>query len=107
MNTQVGEIGVEGEVEEVDVEVFAREGRAPPPARRYRVRIDGKPYVFEVRLVTGRDILEKAGKTPPERFQLDQRIRGKFEPVGLGETVDLGRPGLEVFETFPLDEREG
>jgi hypothetical protein len=96
------------EVELVEVEDYGREGRRPPPARRYAVKIDGQRYVFEQRIVTGAELLKRAGRTPPERWQLDKRVRGgKFIPIALGDKVDLGEPGIEVFETFPLDEREG
>ena len=52
--------------------------------------------------------LVKAGKTPPEHYEIEKRVHGgKYIPVGLDEHVDLGEPGIEVFETFPLDETEG
>jgi hypothetical protein len=95
-------------VEIVEIEIYGRRNERPPHARVYRVKIDGEPYDFTQRRVLGRDILERANKRPPERFQLDKKVHGgRFIPVGLAETVDLGEPGIEVFETFPLDEREG
>lgn len=95
-------------VEIVEIEIYGRRNEKPPHARVYRVKIDGQPYDFTQRIVLGRDILERAGKRPPERFQLDKKVHGgRFIPVGLAEKVDLGEPGIEVFETFPLDEREG
>jgi hypothetical protein len=96
------------EVDVVELEDYGREGRRPPPARRYGVRIDGVRYEFDKRIVTGAEILTRAGKIPPERYQLDKRVRGgKFIAIALADKVDLGEPGIEVFETFPLDEREG
>lgn len=99
---------VETIIEIVEIEIYGRESRKPPPAKLYRVKIDGQTYDFAQREVTGRELLERAGKSPPERFQIDKRVHGgRFIPIGLAETVDLGEPGIEVFETFPLDEHEG
>lgn len=96
------------EVDIVDVEEHGRENHCPPPAHRYKIKVDGKPFVFEKRFVTGREILEMAGKTPPERYELEKRMHGgNYIAILLAETVDLGEKGIEVFETFPLDETEG
>ncbi|TAJ68737.1 MAG: hypothetical protein EPO51_24675 [Phenylobacterium sp.] len=96
------------EIDIVDIEECGRENRCPPPAHRYKVKIDGKPYVFDKRVVTGREILEMAGKTPPERYELEKRVHGgAYIAIDLTECVDLGEKGIEVFESFPLDETEG
>lgn len=96
------------EVEIVDIEEHGRENHCPPPARHYKIKVDGKPFVFGKRFVTGQGILEKAGKTPPERYELEKRMYGgNYVAIALTETVDLGEKGIEVFETFPLDETEG
>jgi hypothetical protein len=95
-------------VEIVEIEIYGRDNRPPPPAKAYQVRIDHERYVFETRHVTGRTLLMKAGKTPPEHYEIEKRMHGgKYVAVGLDEMVDLGEPGIEVFETFPLDETEG
>jgi len=95
-------------LEIVEIEIFGRENRPPPPAKAYKVRIDHEKYVFESRWVTGRELLAKAGKTPPEKYEIEKRVHGgHYVPVGLDQKVDLGEPGIEVFETFPLDETEG
>lgn len=99
---------VEIMVEIVEIEVFGRENRPPPSAKAYKVKIDHDHYIFEKRRVSGRELLLKAGKTPPEHYEIEKRVHGgKYVPVGLDEVVDLGEPGIEVFETFPLDETEG
>ena len=95
-------------VEIVEIEMFGRENRPPPPAKAYKVKIDHSHYIFHKRRITGRELLLKAGKTPPEHYEIEKRVHGgKYVPVGLDEVVDLGEPGIEVFETFPLDETEG
>ncbi|MFZ0268197.1 multiubiquitin domain-containing protein [Caulobacter sp.] len=97
------------EVDIVDIEECGRENRCPPTAHRYKVKIDGMPYIFDKRHVTGRELLERASKTPVERYELEKRMHGgHYISVPLDEPpVDLGEPGIEVFETFPLDETEG
>ena len=95
-------------VEIVEIEIYGRDNRPPPPAKSYKVKIDHEHYILHQRLVTGRELLVKAGKTPPENYEIEKRVHGgKYVPVGLDEQVDLGEPGIEVFETFPLDETEG
>jgi hypothetical protein len=82
------------EDEIVDLEEYGRAGRpVPVDARRFRIRIDRVQYVVDVPEMTGRQILELAGKTPPE-----QCVRGALAQP----QVDAGpAPGLHVF-TRPL-----
>lgn len=91
----------------IDIEEFAKAGRAVPRERRYRIRIDRAHYVVDEPCPTGREILKLAGKAPAE-FMLSQKFRGgevkKIEP---DERVDLTRPGVERFMTLPLDPTEG
>lgn len=95
-------------IEIVEIEIYGRANRPPPPAKSYKVKIDHEHYVFHQPRVTGRELLVKAGKTPPENYEIEKRVHGgKYIPVGLDEQVDLSEPGIEVFETFPLDETEG
>ena len=95
-------------VEIVDVEECGRANRLPPHGHRYKVRIDHQSHVFDHRFVTARALLERAGKKPPERWELEKRMHGgRYVPLTLDQQVDLGEHGIEVFESFPLDEREG
>lgn len=92
----------------VDVEECGRHNRPPPHANRYKVKIDHEYFVFDRRFVTGRGLLERAGKIPVTKYELEKRMHGgHYVAVGLDEKVDLGECGIEVFETFPLDETEG
>lgn len=96
------------EVEVLDVEECGRSGRIPPPARRYKVRIDREHHVFDRRVVTAREMLERAGRVPVERFEIEMGMHcAGFVSLEYGQEVDLGQPGIEVFQTFPLDEQEG
>lgn len=92
----------------VEIELYGRDNRPPPSAKAYKVKIDHDHHVFQVRFVTGRELLVKARKTPPEKYEIEKRVHGgRYVAIGLDERVDLGEPGIEVFETFPLDETEG
>jgi hypothetical protein len=102
----------QGQVEdindEIDIEEYGKRGERPPPARRYRVRIDRDRFVVPKAHPLGRELLTIAGKVPPERFSLTQKLRGgAVRPVALDETVDLTEPGVERFMTLPLDQTEG
>jgi len=95
-------------VEEVDIEVLAREGKRPPKAKRYRIRVDDKYYVVHQHTITGREILVLAGKIPPEKFILTEKVRGGgVRTITLDEMVELARHGLERFNTLPREAQEG
>jgi hypothetical protein len=95
-------------VEEVDVEEYGKRGERPPRARRYRIRIDKALFVVDHATVTGRELLTLAGKVPPERFEIFQKLHGgQMKKVGPDEKVDLSEPGIERFATIPLEVTEG
>ena len=94
--------------DEIDVEEYGKRGERPPRARRYRIRIDRERFVVHVPQMTGRDLLVLAGKKPPERFTITQKLRGgAVRPLGLDEAADFTEPGVERFMTLPLDQTEG
>lgn len=74
----------------------------------YKVQIDRNVFEFATSLVTGRDLLLRAGKTPPEQFGIYLKTKGN-QPMRLplDEKVDLREPGRERFVTLPLDQTEG
>ncbi|MCI0388520.1 MAG: multiubiquitin domain-containing protein [Acidobacteria bacterium] len=94
--------------EPVDLEALAKAGRRPPRARRYRIRIDRQYYVVEVAQMTGRQLLELAGKVPPESYMISQKFaHGQAKKIGLDDVADFTTPGVERFMTLPLDQTEG
>jgi hypothetical protein len=94
-------------VEEVDLEEYAKAGKAVPLARRYRLRIDKEIKVTENPSPTGKEILGLVGKTP-EGFALSMKLHGgQAKPVGADEHVDLRKPGVERFMTIAKDATEG
>lgn len=96
------------DLEIIDVEKFSKDGNTPPKGKKYRIKIDRQEYVVEKECMTGRELLILAGKNPPDRYQLNMKLRGgKVEPIGLDETVCFTKPGIEKFMTLPLDQTEG
>ncbi len=64
----------------------------------FKAKVDNDVLVFNKPNVTGKDILIKAGKTPPECHSLYQKLKGcDFEKISLNEEVDLSNPGIEKF----------
>lgn len=95
-------------VDEVDVEATAAEAKRRPRARRYRIRIDRERFVVEVPEMTGRQILELAGRKPAGQWLLSQKLHGgQVITIGLDQKVDFRAPGVERFMTLPVDQTEG
>jgi len=88
---------------------------APESKRGLQINIDGE--LFEVRdpVITGRQVLDLAGKRPASDYVVLQYLPdGLLEDIRLDETTDLRAKGVERFITFKsdriyrfiLDERE-
>jgi hypothetical protein len=76
--------------------------------REYRVQIDKNFYEFRNPTPTGRELLTRAGKVPPDQFAIYLKVKGEQpQRIGLDQTVDLREPGTERFVTLPLDQTEG
>jgi len=92
----------------IDLEEHAPKGQRLPKARGYRIKVTGELFVVEKELTTGREILEVAGISPPEKHGLYIKVHGnQYRRVELDESVDLRAPGVEKFKTLPLDQTEG
>lgn len=100
---------LEEELEIVEIELFMMKnpGKKPPRAKKYRIRVDGVRIDMSIPDPTGRQILMAAGKVPPEKFLLNEKICGQMKPITLEEKVDLRAPGVERFVTLPKDQTEG
>lgn len=111
LNTQKkgGDDGIELVLDEiVDLEAYAKAGKQPPLAKGYRIKVNGKDFVVHDPKPTGRAILTLAGLLPAEEYTLRIKLAGQRpEKVGLDETVDLRRPGVEKFKALPRDQTEG
>ncbi len=96
------------DLEIIDVEQFAKDGKDVPRDRRYRIRIDRKQHVVDHAHPTGRELLVLAERIPPESWRLDQILRGgAAKQIGLDEKVDLTVKGVERFVTTPRQVQEG
>lgn len=94
--------------EVIDIELFAKEGKTPPKGTTYRIRIDKDYYVVHVSEMYGSELLTLAGKTPINRYRLDQKLKGgATKKIELTDIVDFSTPGIERFQTLPLDQTEG
>jgi hypothetical protein len=100
---------VAAEVEELDLEEFAKvHGGKPPKAKRYIIRIDREKFKVDVSEMTGRQLLELAKKVPSESWLLNQKLKGgHVKPIGLNDVVDFTAAGVERFMTLPKDQTEG
>lgn len=88
----------QGAEEVIDLEEYTKSGQNPPKGKKYKVRIGDDSFVFDHHLVTGKDLLTKAGKIPVECYSLYQKFKGcDFEKISLSETVDLSKSGIEHF----------
>ncbi|MXZ17785.1 MAG: hypothetical protein F4069_03410 [Rhodothermaceae bacterium] len=105
----VGESEVVVDAEEpVDIESCSARDHHPPRARRYNVRIDNRRRIIDKDSITGRELLERADKTPYTRFHLDQQFaNGETKRIGYDDVVNLCTPGVERFMTIPLDQTDG
>jgi len=92
----------------IDIEEYAKTGQKPPKNKHYRIKIDKEKYVVDVPFMTGRQLLELAGKIPPEQYMMIQKLHGgKRERIELDEEADFTTPGVETFETMAIDPTEG
>ena len=94
-------------VDLVDLEEFAKAGKAVPPAHHYKIRVDKEYFTVDVPEMKGRQILGLVHKTP-EGFILSEKIRGGSpKVVPPDEEVSFTAPGIERFMTTPRDSTEG
>jgi len=110
LENEVKQLIQEAEVllEELDVEQHAKAGHKPARAKRYKIRVDDRYFIVHQHFITGRGILELAGKVPPESFILTEKVRGGgLRTIGLDESVELWKHGLERFTTLPRQVQEG
>ncbi len=91
----------------IDIEDCSRHGRRPPKGQKYRIRIDREKYIVKKEKITGKQILELAGKTP-EQWALNRKLRGgRRERIEADEFVGISQPGVERFETVRRQAQQG
>lgn len=88
----------EGANEVIDLEAYAKADKKPPVGKKYKVKIDNEFFIFDHHIVTGKEILEKAGKIPVECHTLYKKLKHcDFEKVDPKEKIDLAEHGVEHF----------
>lgn len=92
----------------IDVEAYVKEGKPIPHVAKYRIRIGTQYFVVHSPTITGREILKLAAKTPPDDYEVFQKLRhGQLKPIGLDEVVDLRVHEVERFVIQPLENKDG
>jgi hypothetical protein len=76
--------------------------------QHYKIIVDKQSFEWGQPTITGRQVLELAGKVPVDQFALYLKIPdGQPERVPLDRVIDLRHPGTDRFLTLPLDQTEG
>lgn len=95
------------EKEVIDIETYAKEGKVVRPNHEYKIKVDKTLYTVSSATMKGREILILAGKNPPERYILQQKMKDQIKRIGLDDVVDFTAPGIERFMTIPNEVTEG
>lgn len=91
----------------IDLEQWAKAGKKPQRAKRYRIRIDKEYKEVTVHSMTGTEILALVGKTP-DKYLLSQKLHGGVvEPIKPDQVVEFYHHAIERFQTLALDPTEG
>jgi len=95
-------------IEEVDIEIYAREDKEPPLAKLYRFKVNETPCTWNKPTILGHQILEQASLTPPKEYSLREKIKGGTpRRIELNEEVNLRKPGVEKFRAIRHGQTEG
>lgn len=92
----------------IDIAEYNKAGKEIPKSHKYKLKVNQKEYATDMESLTGREILQIAGKEPAESFLLNHVLHGgQSKPVGYDEKIDLTEPGIEKFTAFPKDPTDG
>ena len=95
-------------LELIEIEEHACTRERKPKAKKYAFRVGKTRIVVEDPIITGRRILELAGKAPPEKYILRQVEHGGIlKLIELQDRVDLRAPGVERFRAMPRTANDG
>lgn len=94
-------------LEIIDIAEYAAAGKQPPKGHRYRFLLDKVPYISDMAVLTGREILAYAG-LDPQQYDLFQASRGgRRTPIAADQPVDLTEQGTERFFTMKNEHSNG
>lgn len=92
----------------INIEEYAKLGKPVPTTGPYKIRVNKDFFEWPDPTITGKAVLDLAGKKDQyDRFGAYEFVRGKPVRMQLNDPVDLTQPGVERFETLPLDQTEG
>lgn len=74
---------------------------------RWLYKLDGQQYESEASVLTGRQILERAGRTPVQNYLLVLSGHGHPREIGPDDSVHLKPHGIETLRALPRECREG
>jgi len=95
-------------LELIEIEAYAATLKRKPRAKVYAFRVGKTRIEVTDPIITGRRILELAGKVPPEKYTLRQvEHGGVLKPIALNDEVDLRAPGVERFRAMPRTAQDG
>lgn len=94
-------------LDEVEIEVYGKDNRKPPLAHRYVIRINKTKYSVELQILSGTELLALASKNPNQNKLYQKLHGGQLKEIAPYDKVDLSAPGIERFQTVPLNETEG
>lgn len=93
--------------EVIDIETYAKAGKAVPASQSYQIKID-KEYYRVGAEITGKQLLETASKSPYTNFAVYEKYcNGQSRKIAYDEIVNLRKEGIERFYTIPLDPQDG
>lgn len=71
--------------------------------KTYKFKVKNEMFESANRQITGLDVCTIAGLTPPERYNLSVKVKGRYSSVKLDEVIDLAQPGVEKFDYTERD----
>ncbi len=77
-------------------------------SQEHNIQIDKDIFEAPVSQMTGRELLDLAGKKPAEGYAIYLKVKGgQPQRIELDQKIDLNKPDAERFVTLPLDQTEG
>jgi hypothetical protein len=71
----------------------------------FEIRINGRKFSWPESSILGKQVLGVAGFEPAEDYEILIKLTNKeLEPVGMEESWDLSKPGIETFLVRPYHE---
>ncbi|MCG8040282.1 MAG: multiubiquitin domain-containing protein [Candidatus Thiodiazotropha endolucinida] len=74
---------------------------------KWLYKLDGQQFESETSMLTGRQVLERAGRTPVENYLLVLSGHGRPREIGPDDPVHLKPRGIETLRALPRECTEG